>query len=86
MKKYKFSIKGHEYEVEILSFEHKVAELEVNGTHYTVEVQLAGGQTVQNREAGACCRAAADPGRIQDTAAEFQPAVTGEDASAGHDT
>ncbi|MCB0568186.1 MAG: biotin/lipoyl-binding protein [Phaeodactylibacter sp.] len=40
MKKYKFSIKGHEYEVEILSFEHKVAELEVNGTHYTVEVQL----------------------------------------------
>ncbi len=40
MKKYKFTIKGHEYDVEILSFEHNVAELEVNGTHYSVEVQF----------------------------------------------
>lgn len=38
MKKYKFLIKGHEYEVEILSFEHDTAELEVNGTPYCVEV------------------------------------------------
>lgn len=40
MKKYKFTIKGHDYEVEILNFEHNVAELEVNGTHYSVEVQF----------------------------------------------
>lgn len=38
MKKYKFSIKGHDYEVEILSSEFNHFELEVNGTHYAVEV------------------------------------------------
>ena len=38
MKKYKFRIKGHNYEVEILSSEFNHFELEVNGTHYTVEV------------------------------------------------
>ncbi len=38
MKKYKFRIKGHDYEVEILSTEHNHVELEVNGTHYAVEV------------------------------------------------
>ena len=39
MKKYKFTIKGHDYEVEILSYEHNIVEMEVNGTHYVVEVQ-----------------------------------------------
>jgi len=38
MKKYKFRIKGHDYEVEIISVENNHAELEVNGTHYSVEV------------------------------------------------
>lgn len=39
MKKYKFTIKGHDYEVDILHFENDVVELEVNGTHYSVEVR-----------------------------------------------
>ena len=39
MRKYKFIIKGHDYEVDILNYEHDVVELEVNGTHYSVEVQ-----------------------------------------------
>ena len=39
MKKFKFTIKGHQYEVEIMSFENNLAELEVNGTHYSVEVE-----------------------------------------------
>ena len=39
MKKYKFIIKGHDYEVDILNYENDVVELEVNGTHYSVEVQ-----------------------------------------------
>ena len=39
MKKYKFIIKGHDYEVDILNYENDVVELEVNGTHYAVEVQ-----------------------------------------------
>ena len=38
MKKYKFRIKGHDYEVEILSAENNHVELEVNGTPYTVEM------------------------------------------------
>lgn len=38
MKKYKFRIKGHDYEVEILSAENNHVELEVNGTHYAVEM------------------------------------------------
>ncbi len=38
MKKYKFRIKGYDYEVEILSAEGSHVELEVNGTHYSVEM------------------------------------------------
>jgi biotin carboxyl carrier protein len=39
MKKYKFNIAGNEYNVEILSFEDNVAEIEVNGTQYFVELE-----------------------------------------------
>ena len=38
MKNYKFTIRGHVYEVEILDIEGNIAEIEVNGTHYKVEV------------------------------------------------
>jgi glutaconyl-CoA/methylmalonyl-CoA decarboxylase subunit gamma len=39
MKKFKFTINGNHYEVEILGFEENVAKVEVNGTMYNVEVQ-----------------------------------------------
>jgi glutaconyl-CoA/methylmalonyl-CoA decarboxylase subunit gamma len=39
MKKFKFTINGNQYEVEILGFEENVAKVEVNGTMYNVEVQ-----------------------------------------------
>ena len=39
MKKFKFTINGNNYEVEILGFEENVAKVEVNGTVYDVEVQ-----------------------------------------------
>ncbi|MCF8366966.1 MAG: acetyl-CoA carboxylase biotin carboxyl carrier protein subunit [Bacteroidales bacterium] len=39
MKKYKFKIKGHDYDVELLKFEGNIAQLDVNGTSYEVEVQ-----------------------------------------------
>lgn len=39
MKKFKFAIKGHEYDVEILEFEDKIARIDVNGTTYEVEFQ-----------------------------------------------
>ncbi|MFO7922300.1 MAG: biotin/lipoyl-containing protein [Bacteroidales bacterium] len=38
MKNFKFTISGNTYEVEIKSFEGNTAHMEVNGTHYTVEV------------------------------------------------
>ncbi|MDA3816032.1 MAG: biotin/lipoyl-binding protein [Prolixibacteraceae bacterium] len=38
MKKYKFTIQGNEYDVRIKDFEDKVAQIEVNGTEYEVEI------------------------------------------------
>ncbi len=38
MKKFKFTIHGNLYEVEILGFEENIAKVEVNGTPYDVEV------------------------------------------------
>jgi biotin carboxyl carrier protein len=38
MKKFKFTISGYDYEVQINDFDDNVAELEVNGTPYKVEV------------------------------------------------
>jgi biotin carboxyl carrier protein len=39
MKKFKFTIRGNDYEVEIKKFEDGFAKLEVNGTAYNVELQ-----------------------------------------------
>jgi biotin carboxyl carrier protein len=38
MKKYNFVINGNAYEVEVLGFDENIAKIEVNGTHYDVEV------------------------------------------------
>ncbi len=38
MKKFKFTINGNQYEADILSIEDNLAEVDVNGTVYTVEV------------------------------------------------
>ena len=38
MKKYKFTISGNQYEVEIKNFEDNMAEIEVNGSTYEVEI------------------------------------------------
>jgi glutaconyl-CoA/methylmalonyl-CoA decarboxylase subunit gamma len=45
MKNYKFTIHGNQYEVNIISVEDNIAELEVNGTNYKVEVDKAIQQT-----------------------------------------
>ncbi|ACF12647.1 biotin/lipoyl attachment domain-containing protein [Chloroherpeton thalassium ATCC 35110] len=39
MRKYKFKISGNEYTVDIKTFEDNVAEIEVNGTQYFVELE-----------------------------------------------
>lgn len=38
MKKFKFTIRGNKYDVEILNIEENIAEIEVNGTHYEIEI------------------------------------------------
>ena len=39
MKKFKFTINGNEYDVDIINVEDNVAEVEVNGTKYQVEIE-----------------------------------------------
>lgn len=39
MKKFKFKIRGNSYDVEIQKFEENIADIEVNGTHYQIEVE-----------------------------------------------
>ena len=39
MKKFKFKIHGNDYEVEILQFEDNIADVDVNGSTYKVEIQ-----------------------------------------------
>ncbi len=39
MKKFKFNIRGNKYSVEILNIEDDVAEIEVNGSKYQVEIE-----------------------------------------------
>ena len=39
MKKFKFTIRGNEYEVHINSFEDNIAEIDVNGSVYKVELE-----------------------------------------------
>jgi biotin carboxyl carrier protein len=38
MKKFKFTINGNQYEAEVLNIEENIAEVEINGTRYSVEV------------------------------------------------
>ena len=38
MKKFKFNINGNQYNAEVLSIEDNIAEIEINGTRYSVEV------------------------------------------------
>jgi len=38
MKHFKFTIRGHDYDVEVISLEGQVARVEVNGTKYKVEI------------------------------------------------
>jgi len=41
MKKFKFKINGNQYNAEVLSVEDNIAEIDINGTKYTVEVDKA---------------------------------------------
>ncbi len=47
MKKFKFLINGHKYEVNVEELEKNTAEVVVNGTHFTVEVEPEKKKTVE---------------------------------------
>jgi biotin carboxyl carrier protein len=39
MKNYKFKIRGNKYDAVIKSFENNIVEIDINGTHYQVELE-----------------------------------------------
>lgn len=41
MKRFKFTINGNQYDAEIISVDDTIADVEINGTHYKVEVDKA---------------------------------------------
>ena len=45
MKKFKFRISGHLYNVEIVNFEDNKAKVEVNGTRYNIEMEKTAQQS-----------------------------------------
>jgi glutaconyl-CoA/methylmalonyl-CoA decarboxylase subunit gamma len=59
MKKFKFLINGNNYEVSVMKFDKNLAEIEVNGTPYQVEVQ----GEVKASKTPTLVRAAATPSR-----------------------
>jgi biotin carboxyl carrier protein len=57
MKKFKLTINGNQYDVDIVTVEDNVAEVEVNGTHYQVEVD----KPLQTTKTPKLVRSAAEP-------------------------
>jgi len=57
MKKFKFTINGNQYETEVLSIEDNMAEIEINGTLYKVEVD----RSIQTTKTPKLVRAASIP-------------------------
>jgi len=57
MKKFNFTIQGNKYEVEIISVEENIAEVEVNGATYKVEVD----KVIQATKTPKLVRAKAEP-------------------------
>ncbi|MCK5856164.1 MAG: acetyl-CoA carboxylase biotin carboxyl carrier protein subunit [Bacteroidales bacterium] len=54
MKKFSFKIRGHKYDVEVLNQERNIVELEINGSHYSVELD----QEIQVKKTPTLVRAA----------------------------
>jgi biotin carboxyl carrier protein len=54
MKKFSFKIRGHKYDVEVLHQERNIIDLEINGSHYSVELD----QEIQMKKTPTLVRAA----------------------------
>ena len=73
MKKFKFTISGKPYEVEVQSIEGNLATVNVNGTEYKVEMEEQAAPVV----APVARTAAAKPAASEKTQAASRPAATG---------
>jgi glutaconyl-CoA/methylmalonyl-CoA decarboxylase subunit gamma len=60
MKKFKFTIHGNDYNVEILNFEDNVAEIDVNGAVYKVQVH----QEIKSTKTPRLVRAKVEPSQV----------------------
>lgn len=60
MKKFKFTIHGNDYNVEILNFEENVAEIDVNGAVYKVQVH----QEIKSTKTPKLVRAKVEPSQV----------------------
>ncbi len=78
MKSFKFTISGNQYQVDIQSIEENIAQIEVNGTPYKVEID----RTIQVSKTPKLVRAAAIPSTdthpsVAKTAAPTSPKGSG---------
>jgi glutaconyl-CoA/methylmalonyl-CoA decarboxylase subunit gamma len=80
MKKYKFTIHGNQYEVNIMSVEDNIAELEVNGTVFKVEVD----KTLQQTKTPRLVRTATVPSTDSHPAVAKTSAPSGAAGAGGH--
>ena len=72
MKKFKFTINGNVYEVEIQGFEENIAKVEVNGTPYDVEIH----RDLKMTKTPTLVRAEAPPPKGKDTRIPKVPSKT----------
>jgi len=70
MRKYKFTIHGNTYDVEVLSLEDNIAEIDVNGSTYKVEIQ----QEVKTIKTPKLIRKTVEPTGETDRAKTSKPA------------
>ncbi|UCH64891.1 MAG: acetyl-CoA carboxylase biotin carboxyl carrier protein subunit [Ignavibacterium sp.] len=69
MKKFKFTIQGNIYEVEILNIEDNIAEIEVNGSPYQVEIH----KELKTPKTPKLVRKAVEPSPESDTTKTHKP-------------
>ena len=69
MKKFKITIRGNKYDVELLNIEDNIAEIEVNGSKYEVEIE----QEVKTTKTPKLVRQQAIPSSDSDRAKTSKP-------------
>jgi len=69
MKKFKFNIRGNNYNVEILNIEDNIAEVEVNGSKYQVDIE----KTIQETKTPKLVRPKVIPAGGQERARTSKP-------------